>query len=663
MSGEFERAVSNYSHTLGAAIKNLSSTRRGSKQLISVLADLCMVVCSLWLAFSIRFGEPFTDIASNIQLFLLLPPITVFIFGSLGVYKWVVRSSNDSLTNSLIKGGLASAACLLALMFLLPSEGASPRSVFAIYGLLFTAWVVFARHLWSKFSRLSHFLEMGERVAVYGAGRAGQQFVDMMKFDKTRHAVFFIDDDPMLQGSILAGLPVINGDLQTISKRITRKNIDRVILAIPSLCSERYRELTNKLTRLPVPVQTLPNLDDIVSGRASVDQVRDVSVSDLLGRSIVEPDYQLMRKCIENKVILVTGGGGSIGSELCRQIISLHPAKLIVFDHSEENLYRISEEMSDLPGTNSVFVPVLGSVTNKDKLNWLFENYKINTVYLAAAYKHVPIVESYPEEAIAVNIFGTLNVLDLAFRYEIDHLTLISTDKAVRPANYMGATKRVAEMILQAKSRMDVKTTVCAVRFGNVLGSSGSVVPKFKQQIANGGPVTITDRKITRYFMTVPEASQLVLQASALAKGGEIFVLDMGEPVRIYELAKLMVRLSGKSIRTPDDPFGDIEIKEIGLRPGEKMYEELFTDNDSIQTSIKKIHISQEPDIDWSDLHDVLTPGENGDFCDVKLKAYLDKIKIAVNEGDVALEDDNDTFEEDLHSNVVVAAPETLQTR
>ena len=629
MRGKLERRVSRHSLTLAAAVTNILATRRAGKQLTTLVSDAVLTIVSLWLAFSIRFGTPLYDISAYLHIFILLAPATVLIFACLGVYKWVIRSSTDQLTHSLIKGGLLSSILLLSLMFLFLAEAVAPRSVFAIYGVLFTGAVVLSRYTWRRIATRHQDVASGERVAIYGAGRAGQQLADLMKFDKSKTPVLFIDDNPRLRGSILAGLPVINGKLLRISRQISVRNIDRIIVAIPSIGPEQYSAIIKKLTTLQVPVQTLPNLDDIVSGRASVDQVRDISVADLLGRSVVEPDYQLMRKSIEHKVVLVTGGGGSIGAELCRQIIPLNPAKLIVYDQSEENLYRISEEMSALLGTqySRRFVAVLGSVTSKEKLNLLFKEYKINTVLLAAAYKHVPIVESNPEEAIAVNIYGTLNVLDISLKHRADYVTLISTDKAVRPANYMGATKRIAEMILQAKSKLGHKTVICSVRFGNVLGSSGSVVPKFKQQIANGGPITVTDKDITRYFMTIPEASQLVLQASALAEGGEIFVLDMGQPIRIYDFARLMVQLSGKTIKSDKDPYGDIEIREIGLRPGEKMYEELFIDDNIKRTTSKKILLTREAGVDWTELSEILADSGENYFGGHTLRTFLDHIK------------------------------------
>ena len=626
---ELEKLVSRFSSTLGVAVRNLAETGRTKKQCFSIAVDMSLVVVSLWLAYTLRYGEAFSSFKPNIHIFVLLPIATVLVLVGLGVYRWVIRSSNEHLTRSIIKGGVISSFVLVLLLHVLPPTINFPRSVFAIYGLLFTVSAISVRYLWRSFFGENSAHGSGERVAIYGAGRAGQQLAGLMRLDESRNPVLFIDDNPKLHNSTLAGLPVVCGSVEELRQEVMARGVTRIVLAVPKAKGQQYAEIVNKLSGVDVAIQTMPTLAEIMSGRASPDQVRDLSVDDLLGRSVVAPDDALMRQCVAGKVVLVTGGGGSIGSEICRQVVLLNPARLIVLEQSEENLYKITEEIHRiLDGDRaSRFLPVLGSVTNREKLDKLFSANQINTVYHAAAYKHVPIVEHYPEEAISVNVFGTLNVLETAISHAVDNFTLISTDKAVRPANVMGATKRIAEMILQAKSGLEHQTVICMVRFGNVLGSSGSVVPKFKQQISEGGPVTITHRDITRYFMTIPEASQLVLQATALARGGEIYVLDMGEPVNIYEFAILMINLSGKTVKSKSSPFGDIEIKEIGLRPGEKMYEELFVAEEAQRTPVQKIFVSQEAPVEWDDLVDILSAEHSSDYRQKKAFDLVVRIK------------------------------------
>ena len=376
---------------------------------------------------------------------------------------------------------------------------------------------------------------------------------------------------------------------------------------MPSISASEYEAKVRVLQQAGMQVQTIPTYSELVSGTAVLHQVRDISMTDILGRSEIPPNPELLGKCIKSKVVMVTGGGGSIGSELCRQIIAQQPRKLIVVDHAEENLYQITEELSAIIGdpeiARNLFLPRLCSVNNESQINALIKNHGVDTVYHAAAYKHVPIIQAQPEQGVRVNIFGTLTVLNAAIENEVENFVLISTDKAVRPTNSMGATKRVAELALQAKALRKPKTVISMVRFGNVLGSSGSVVPKFRKQIEEGGPITLTSPDITRYFMTIPEAAQLVMQASAIARGGDVFVLDMGDPVRIEDLAISMVRMSGKKLARDTGNPKDIEIVIEGLRPGEKMFEELFITNQHKPTLVKKVFTADEQCLDWSELN------------------------------------------------------------
>ena len=600
-----------YSATVSAALSNIAGTERNKKQLITVLIDATIAVFSLWLAFSIRHGMMFSTFKPNWYLFLALPVLTTLIFASLGVYKWVVRSGNERLFLQLIKGSMLSALCLLVIMFLFPPTTSAPRSLFMIYGLILMSLAVCSRRIWQYiFHNQSD--STGTPVAIYGAGEAGRKLADLLIKQSKKQPVVFIDDDPRFTKATVAGIPVVDGSKESIKRTIDTHEIQEFILALPSVKGADYLAALEKVSDFELPVLTIPSVGELILNNDVNKSLREISMNDLLGRTEIAPDMDLMSKCVTGKRVLVTGGGGSIGSEICRQIIKLKPEVLVIIDHSEENVYKITEEITAIleesnnpeEKSNIIFVPTLGSIRNKNKVFDVIKTYKINTVYHAAAYKHVPIIEDYPEEAIETNIQGTLNVLDASIENNVANFTLISTDKAVRPTNYMGATKRVAEMILQAKADLDHNTTICMVRFGNVLGSSGSVVPKFKQQILEGGPITITHENITRYFMTIPEASQLVLQASALAKGGEVFVLDMGEPVKIIDLAKAMIRLSGKQLKTSTTQSNAIAIRTTGLRPGEKMYEELFIGNEPKRTSVNKILVAHENYVNWQQLND-----------------------------------------------------------
>lgn len=603
-SSKRQRPIDRYrfSASIDTLLKNLSNTGRGRKQAFSIAIDAGIVVVSLWLAYSLRHGMLFSDIRHTWYLFLLLPLLTAGIFSGLGVYRWVIRSTNQRLFRQLAKGAALSALALLVVMFLIPPDRSNPRSVFLIYGLLLTFGVVGVRVVWQG---LFHTGEKGEPVAVYGAGSAGQQLVNLLSVGGEFRPVVFIDDDRSLEGSLLSDLPVFYGANPQLKSELIKFDVNSVVLAMPSLSSADYQSKLKAVDSLGLPVLTMPSVAEIMSGKARADDIRDVSINDILGRSEVKPDLDLMCKRVTGKTVLVTGGGGSIGSELCRQVMALAPKHLLILDNCEANLYHITEEFNctekvSLETLSPAFTPVLGSVTDTLRINGLMEKYDVDTVYHAAAYKHVPIVESQPDQGVEVNVFGTLTVLNAAIEHGVSDFVLISTDKAVRPTNAMGATKRVAELVLQAKAQLTVATRISMVRFGNVLGSSGSVVPKFKKQIKAGGPITLTHKDITRYFMTIPEAAQLVLQASAIAKGGDVFVLDMGEPVRIEQLAKTMVRLYGRRLVSDTGNPEDIAIQVEGLRPGEKMFEELFITDECVQTEVPKISTAKESWVQWS---------------------------------------------------------------
>lgn len=607
-----------YAPALHALLTNLASHGRVRKQLISMGVDAIMVILSLWGAYSLRHGAAYFAFEHNWYLYVILPVVSVGIFSALGVYRWVIRSTNQRLSKQLMKGSILSSLVLLIAFFLIPPSGWNPRSLFIIFGLLMFASTAGLRIIWKSFFDSG---KQGEPIAVYGAGATGQQLVNLLSVDSQYRPVLFIDDNPDIAGTTLFGLPIVSGGSATLQASLSISEVSKIVLAMPSLPAVDYHRKIQELNTLDFPVLTLPNVSELLSGSAKVDDIRDVSISDILGRSEVPPDISLMGRRITGKTVLVTGGGGSIGSELCRQIMKLSPKQLIALENCEANLYHLTEELSGQPLDKVAssccprFIPFLCSVLDKQQVNKLIAEHDVNIVVHAAAYKHVPIVEAQPDQGVDVNIFGTKTVLDCAIDNNVDDFVLISTDKAVRPTNVMGATKRLAELVLQARAAEGVSTRISMVRFGNVLGSSGSVVPKFKKQILEGGPITLTHSDVTRYFMTIPEAAQLVLQASAIAEGGEVFVLDMGEPIRIEELAITMVRLFGKKLaRDTGDP-ADIDILVQGLRPGEKLYEELFISGECRPTEVHKISAANELWLSTDQLAPFL----------VKLKRFADK--------------------------------------
>jgi FlaA1/EpsC-like NDP-sugar epimerase len=449
-----------------------------------------------------------------------------------------------------------------------------------------------------------------KNVVIYGAGNSGVQLASALSHGREFRPVAFIDDDVLLHKQKVNGLRIY--PFSSLRYLIARFQVSDVLLAMPSANRSRKSEIIHSLEPFAIHVMSMPDLSDIAQGRVSVDTLQEIEITDLLGRDAVAPDQSLLNANVAGKVVLVTGAGGSIGSELCRQLIRLQPETLILFEISEFALYATEKDLQHLlVKRNSAekikLIPILGSITNGNRIEKVCKTFRVQTIYHAAAYKHVPMVERNPGEAIRNNVFGTLRTAQAAIRTGVETFVLISTDKAVRPTNTMGATKRFAELILQALSvDNNSSTRFTMVRFGNVLGSSGSVVPLFKEQIARGGPVTVTDERITRYFMTIPEASQLVIQAGAMGRGGDVFVLDMSEPIRIVDLAKRMIHLSGLEIKDKDHPTGDIEISYTGLRPGEKLYEELLIGDNVSKTGHARIMRAKEHVIPWAELNKLL---------------------------------------------------------
>jgi len=596
---------------------------RRTKAFILIGADVCFAVLALWAAFSLRLGVFYHPKGDEWYLFAIAPIIAVPIFIKLGLYRAIIRYIEVRALWTIIQ-----AVTLYALVFafVLYESGIKgiPRTVSPLNWLNMMLLVgssrFFARWwLGEIYFRLGGGRNQTEyrkkNVVIYGAGTAGVQLASALAHGMEFRPVAFIDDDELLHKQKVNGLRIYPGD--SLSYLIERFKVSYVLLAIPSATRARKGEIIKSIEPFAVHIMSIPSLSDIALGRVTFDTLQEVDISDLLGRDPVEPDHALLSANTAGKVVMVTGAGGSIGSELCRQIIRLQPVSLILFESCEYALYAIEKELNhflaqiaDRRDFKEIeIIAVLGSVTDGERVEKICKAFNVQTIYHAAAYKHVPMVEKNPGEAVRNNIFGTLRAAQAALTAGVETFVLISTDKAVRPTNTMGATKRFAELILQALSLNageENRTRFTMVRFGNVLGSSGSVVPLFKEQIARGGPVTVTDPNIIRYFMTIPEAAQLVIQAGAMGQGGDVFVLDMGEPIRILDLAERMIHLSGLEIKDADHPDGEIEIKYTGLRPGEKLYEELLIGDNVSKTSHPRIMRAEEHVLPWWKLEKML---------------------------------------------------------
>ncbi|EFX7825454.1 polysaccharide biosynthesis protein, partial [Shigella sonnei] len=563
----------------------------------------------------------------------ILTIFTVFIFIRIGLYRAVLRYVSAKIMLLIPVGILASTLSLVVISYSLSIM--LPRTVVGIYFLVLLLLTSGSRLLFRMI--LNYGVKGSAPVLIYGAGESGRQLLPALMQAKEYFPVAFVDDNPRLHKAVIHGVTVYPSD--KLSYLVDRYGIKKILLAMPSVSKSQRQKVITRLEHLPCEVLSIPGMVDLVEGRAQISNLKKVSIDDLLGRDPVAPDAKLMAENITGKAVMVTGAGGSIGSELCRQIVRYKPAKLVLFELSEYALYAIEKELSalcDKEVLNVPVIPLLGSVQRQNRLQMVMKSFGIQTVYHAAAYKHVPLVEHNVVEGVRNNVFGTLYCAESAIESGVETFVLISTDKAVRPTNTMGTTKRLAELVLQALSARQSQTRFCMVRFGNVLGSSGSVVPLFEKQIAQGGPVTLTHRDIIRYFMTIPEASQLVIQAGAMGHGGDVFVLDMGDPVKIYDLAKRMIRLSGLSVRDDKNPDGDIAIEVTGLRPGEKLYEELLI-GDSVQgTSHPRIMTANEVMLPWQDLSLLLKELDQAchDFDHERIRSLLLQAPAAFNPTD-----------------------------
>lgn len=584
---------------------------RTVKRLIVLFVDIFICVFSVYLSFYLRVGEwvPIFSqskwsplLVLEASFFLALP-----VFFVMGLYREVFRYSGWYALSSLLRA-MAIYSSLFILIFTVFGVEGVPRTIGFLQPIVLLMMVGASRALasyWlSNAYRKRLKLSSAPVVLIYGAGEAGRQLMGALSHSYEMRVVGFLDDDSKIQGGILGGKHIYSPE--HLADLAPSLGISMVLLAIPSVSRSRRNQIIKLICDAGLGIRTLPSMSDLASGKISTQDLRSLDIDDLLGRELVLPDSDFLTKNTAGKTVMVTGAGGSIGSELCRQIIEHGPKTLLLVEQSEFALYQIHHEMTarlENHGTSDIqIVPLLASVTNHDRMSLIVSQWQPDVIYHAAAYKHVPLVEANVVEGIRNNALGTLIVAQIAIELKVPNFILISTDKAVRPTNVMGASKRLAEMILQALAQHSVHTKFSMVRFGNVLNSSGSVVPKFRQQIKDGGPVTVTDFRMTRYFMTIPEAAQLVIQAGALATGGDVFLLDMGEPVKIVDLARRMIELSGLDAKDQQNPDGDIEISEIGLRPGEKLYEELLIDGNPEKTIHPRVFKSHEEFLPWTEL-------------------------------------------------------------
>ena len=580
---------------------------RETKRIIMAAADAVAIPTALWAALALKFDTLNPSPDRTYAYFIVAIGSALLFFSVLGLYRAVIRFVGPKAMLTVL-AGVSLSVLVLALFDRLVAQHQIPLSAFGIYWALALLYVggsrFVARYL---FQHSGSNGKPAVRVAIYGAGEMGARACAVLLGGPDYEPVAFIDDKKSLQGSSINGVRV--HEFEALPKLVRQRRIDRILLALPTATRRRRREILAQLEPLGVHVQSLPNLSDLIAGKAQINELCDVDVSDLLGRDPVPPKPKLFGSCIRGKCVLVTGAGGSIGSELCRQIIRLSPTRLVLFEMSELALYNIERELEDVAAHERLdveIVPLLGNAHHRHRVREVLAAFGVQTVYHAAAYKHVPIVEYNVVEGIHNNVISTWYTAEAALETGVETFVLISTDKAVNPANVMGATKRLAELVLQALQERTTQTRFCMVRFGNVLASSGSVVPLFQEQIRRGGPVTVTHPEVIRYFMTIPEAAQLVIQAGSMAKGGDVFVLDMGRPVRIDDLARRLVNLMGLTVRDAGNPDGDIEIEYTGLRTAEKLFEELLIGTNVTGTDHPMIMRAMEHRLAWPKMEQIL---------------------------------------------------------
>lgn len=609
----------------------VASLPRRSKQGVALINDTLSILLTLWLSFSLRYEKLHRPEQGELIIYIYALLIALPIFIRFGLYRAVFRYNGFAALSAVTK------ACLLygiifyfTLITLHPAR--IPLSVGIIQPILLLLAVGSSRALarfWLHPGNKTTLRSCAkEKFLVYGAGSAGVQIASALQHNAYYDVVGFVDDDTSLHGKNINGVIVYSPE--EVPVIIEKKGISSILIALPSTTRARRQEIYRMFEKHGVQIRTLPEIESIANGKVAISDIREIDIEDLLGRDPVSPYPELFARCIYGKIVLVTGAGGSIGSELCRQILMQSPVKLILFEQSEFNLYALNQELEQRCRTHSyptTIISVLGNVTDKKLMQEVCNRYRPHTVYHAAAYKHVPLVESNPIQGLRNNVFGTLSVAEAAQKSGASHVVLISTDKAVRPTNMMGVSKRISELILQAKAaeQNDPGTCFSMVRFGNVLGSSGSVVPLFRNQIRNGGPVTVTHKEVTRFFMTIPEAAQLVIQAGAMAVGGDVFLLDMGEPVKIIDLARRMIELSGLSVKDQENPDGDIEILVTELRPGEKLYEELLIADNPIPTVHPRIFKAHEYYIQMDELRQYLD-----ELLDILEDGDVEKLKVLI---------------------------------